>query len=223
MTVVEVLATLETLGKPATAAIYKRHGSGTNVFGTLTSDVAKLQKKIKVDQKLAGELWKTGNAEARMLALQVSDPQQVTFASAERLLKDGQTHFLGCYLAGLISRSPNAGEIMRAWMASGDEIRREIGYSILGAVLKDKPESVSDAEAGEILQTIEREIHASPNWARYAMNGALIAIGVFKPSCRKQAIEAGRRIGKVEIDHGETTCKTPDAVPYIQKAAGRRR
>jgi hypothetical protein len=54
------------------------------------------------------------------------------------------------------------------------------------------------------------------------MNSALIGIGINKPALRKKAIEAARRIGKVEVDHGETNCKTPDAVPYIEKAAKRK-
>jgi 3-methyladenine DNA glycosylase AlkD len=92
MNAVEILAALKKFGKPQTAAIYKRHGAGDNVFGTLTSEIDKLQKKIKVDHTLAMELWRTGNAEARILALQVSDPQRLTRADADRLLRDGQTH-----------------------------------------------------------------------------------------------------------------------------------
>ena len=56
MTTQDIPATLEKLGKAQTAAIYKRHGSGDNVFGVLTSELAKLQTKIKVDQSLAKEL-----------------------------------------------------------------------------------------------------------------------------------------------------------------------
>ena len=85
----EILATLKNLGKPQTAAIYKRHGSGDNVFGVLTSEIARLQKKIKVDHALALDLWKTGNAEARVLALQVADPERLSRADADGLLKDG--------------------------------------------------------------------------------------------------------------------------------------
>jgi 3-methyladenine DNA glycosylase AlkD len=70
----DILTTLKKLGKPQTAAIYKRHGAGENVFGVPISDIARLQKKIKVDHALAMELWKTRNAEARVLALQVADP-----------------------------------------------------------------------------------------------------------------------------------------------------
>ena len=55
------------------------------------------------------------------------------------------------------------------------------------------------------------------------MNGALISIGVYKPSCRTEAIDAAKRIGKVEVDHGETSCKTPDASAYIDKSAKHKR
>jgi 3-methyladenine DNA glycosylase AlkD len=219
----EILATLKKLGKPQTAAIYKRHQSGDNVCGVLTSEIAKLQKKIKVDHGLALELWKTGNAEARILALQVADPEKLTRTDADGLLKDGPVRFVGCYLSGLVSRSPIAEETMRAWMKSRDEFAREMGYGILGVRLKDNPGSVSDADAENVLATIEKEIHRSPNWARYAMNGALISIGIFKPALRKKAIEAAKRIGKVEVDHGETNCKTPEAVSYIERASKRKR
>jgi hypothetical protein len=210
----QILTTLKKLGKPQTAAIYKRHGSGDNVFGVLTSEIAKLQKKIKVDHALALELWQTGNAEARVLALLIADPDKLSRADAEGLVKDGPVRFLGCYLSGLVARSPIAEEMMHAWMNSPHEFPREMGYGILGARLKDDPGSVPDADAEKALATIEKEIHLSPNWARYAMNGALISIGVFKTA---------KRIGKVEVDHGETTCKTPDAVLCIVKASKRKR
>lgn len=223
MNTAEVLATLEKLGKPETAAIYRRHGSGEQVFGVLTSEIVRLQKRIKVNHALAMELWKTGNAEARVLALLVADPAKLTRSDPDRLLQDGPAHFLGCYLSELLARSPVAEETMRAWMKSRDELHREMGYGILGVRLRDDPDSVSDADAERVLATIEKEIHRSPNWARYAMNGALISIGVFKPALRKQAIEAARRIGKVDVDHGETYCKTPDAVRSIEKASKRKR
>jgi hypothetical protein len=219
----EILSTLKKLGKPQTAAIYKRHLSGDNVCGVLTSEIAKLQKKIKVDHALSLELWKTGNAEARILALQVADPEKLTRADADGLLEDGPVHFLGCYLSGLVGRSPIADKTMRDWMKSPDEFAREMGYGILGARLKDDPDSVSDADAEKVLATIEKKIHRSPNWARYAMNGAIISIGVFKPALRRKALETARRIGNVEVDYGETTCKTPNAVSWLEKASTRKR
>jgi 3-methyladenine DNA glycosylase AlkD len=219
----EILACLKDIGKPQRAAIYKRHGSGDNVFGVLTSEIANFRKKIKVDHALAKDLWKTGNAEARVLALQVADPKKLTRTDADQLVKEGPVRFVGCYLADLVARSVIAEKTMRAWMKSPDENFREIGYGILGIRLKHDPDSISDEEATRVLAKIEKEIHRSPNRSRYAMNGALISIGVFKPTLRKQAIEAAKRIGEVRVDHGETNCKTPDAVPYIEKATKRMR
>jgi hypothetical protein len=100
---------------------------------------------------------------------------------------------------------------------------QEMGDGVLGARVKADPDSIGDADAAQILATIEKEIHRSADWARYAMNGALIAIGIYKPAVRASAIAAAKRIGKVEVDHGETNCKTPDAAPYIEKAVKRKR
>ena len=222
MTAQDILATLKKAGKPQTAAIYKRHGSGDNVFGALTSDIGKLQKKIKTDHALALELWKTKNVEARTLALQVADPARLTRADADRFAADGPVRFVGSYLCGLLARSPIADATMRAWMKSPDETTREMGYAVLSARLKDNPGSIGDADAEKVLATIEKEIHKAPNWVRSAMNGALIAIGVYKPGVRKQVLAAATRIGRVEVDHGETNCKTPDAVSYIEKVLKRK-
>ena len=49
------------------------------------------------------------------------------------------------------------------------------------------------------------------------MNNALISIGVRNPKLQKSATAAAVRIGTVEVDHGETSCKTPEAVSYIKK------
>lgn len=222
MSTQEILTALKKLGKPQTAAIYKRFGSGENVFGALTSEIVKLQKKIKVDDALALELWATGNAEARILSLLITDPAKLARERAEEFLKDDQAHFLGWYLCALVARSPIAATAMRAWMKSRAEIQREIGYGVLSSRLKDDPESIGDAEAEKMLRTIEAEIRRSPNWARYSMNNALISIGARKPALREKAIEAARRIGKVVVDHGDTNCKTPDAEAYIEKASKRR-
>lgn len=223
MNVEDILATFKTLGKPQTAAIYKRHGSGDNVYGVLTSEITKIRKKIKVDHALAMELWNTGNAEARILALLIADPARISRADADALVKEGPVRFLGGYLSDLLARGSIADATMRAWMKAKEECHREMGYGILGVRLRDHPESIGDADAEKILATIEKEIHRSPNRARYAMNGALISIGVFKPTLRKKAIEVAKRVGKVEVDHGETNCKTPDAVSYIEKASKRKR
>jgi len=40
---------------------------------------------------------------------------------------------------------------------------------------------------------------------------------------RKETIATARRIGPIEVDHGETGCKTPDAASYINKTVDYRK
>jgi hypothetical protein len=56
----------------------------------------------------------------------------------------------------------------------------------------------------------------SPTTAKKYM--AVITIGCRNAALRKAATAAAKRIGKVDIDHGDTACKTPDAAGYIDKS-----
>jgi hypothetical protein len=67
-------------------------------------------------------------------------------------------------------------------------------------------------------QEVEADIHKRKNRVRHEMNGALIAIGCRNAQLEKQALAVAAKIGKVVVDHGETSCKTPDAAEYIRKA-----
>lgn len=82
--------------------------------------------------------------------------------------------------------------------------------------------TVPNPKFATLLKTIERDIHGAPNHVRQAMNGALIAIGLRNTKLEKLAVAAAKRIGKVEVDHGDTSCQTPDAVAYIAKTKARR-
>jgi hypothetical protein len=84
----------------------------------------------------------------------------------------------------------------------------------------DNP-SLEEALFERYLETIETDIHQAKNRTRHAMNSALIAIGLRSTGLRNKALAAAARIGKVEVDHGETGCTTPDAAAYIRKGSAR--
>ncbi len=78
---------------------------------------------------------------------------------------------------------------------------------------EDLPDEYFDGH----LRTIGKNIKTAKNYTRSAMNQAVIAIGVRNPNLTKKALAVAAAIGKVEVDHGDTACKTPDAAAYIQK------
>jgi len=222
MTYAEIMADLKKLGTAQNVKIYKRHGAGDNLFGVSFANLNKLQKKIKIDHQLAVQLWESGNSDARTLATMIVDPKQITSAQADNWIENLSHYMLIDLLAGLIARTSFAKEKMEEWMKSPQEFVRQCGYSILGELFKNGA-NISEADCRRYLKTIGKEIHSSPNRARHSMNGAVISIGVFKPALTKEAFATAKKIGKVEVDHGETGCKTPDAIDYIQKTLKRLR
>ena len=220
LTATDVLSKLKKLGKPGTAAIYRRHGATGEVWGVSFADFGKLAKQIRTNHALARQLWDSGVVDARTLALMVADPAAMTPAVAEKWLREANAPVLLQYLAQLVAQTVFAPDKLAAWTKSAQEFPRTCGYTLLAMLLRTR--QVSEADARGHLSTIEQSIRASPNRAREAMNMALIAIGGHLPELERDAIAAARRIGRVEVDHGETGCKTPDAEQYILKIKARK-
>jgi len=222
MTVDEAMKELERAGTEQNRKVYARHGIGERMFGVSFATLRTLAKTILVDHELARGLWATGNHDARVLATMVADPERLDRRMLDRWSKELDNYVVTDAFAQLVSRSTLLREKMEAWTAASDEWLGRVGWRLL-SYLALEHEDVSDEELEERLGVIEREIHGRPNRTRDAMNGALIAIGLRNPRLEKKAVAAAKRIGKVEVDHGETSCETPDAAAYIAKAKARRR
>ncbi len=106
--------------------------------------------------------------------------------------------------------------VPESWPSSSDRGRRCVGWQLVGTMAM-RDEGTPDSWFAERLREIERSIHASPNAQRAAMNQALIAIGCRSRGLQKSVLAASKRIGRVEIDHGDTACKTPEAAPTLEK------
>jgi hypothetical protein len=125
------------------------------------------------------------------------------------------------FVNNVASRSAHAREALEAWMRSDSEWVERAGWALLAALaLRDA--TVEDAYLTPFLGRIERDIHQAKNWVRGAMNSALISLGAREGALGDKALAAARRIGKVEVDHGETSCKTPEAAGYILKMRAHR-
>jgi 3-methyladenine DNA glycosylase AlkD len=216
-TLEEIMAALEAAGSEQTRKTYARHGVAIPMFGVSFATLKTLLKKIKVDHELALALWKTGNFDARNLAVKVVDPARMSRADLERWSKEPTARMCGSYVAHVAAEGPHALACVEPWLASANAQQRTIGWKLVG-VLAMLDETLADAWFEPHLVALERDIRRAPNEVREAMNHALIQIGSRNPELRKAATAAATRIGKVEIDHGDTACKTPEAVPTIDKA-----
>lgn len=219
MTLAEAMRALEKGGSEQTRKIYLRHGAQEPLFGVTMATLKPLVKRIGVDNDLALELWGTGNHDARTLAMKIADPQAMSPRDLDRLAAENRQGMCSLLLAALTAEGPHAMPKATRWLASADPVVRATGWMLVGQMaLLD--EATADAWFGERLAEVEKSIDSAPNDVRAAMNGAVIAIGCRNAGLRKAAVAAAKRVGKVEVDHGDTACKTPDAVPYIEKMWG---
>lgn len=216
----EVLKELQSAGSAQTRKTYTRHGVTGDMYGVSYSTLGKLVKKIKVDHALAQELWASKNHDARILATMIDDAAAVDVKQAAAWAKELSNYVLTDALAKLVARSPVAKTCADKWVAADAEWVSAAGWTMVGCLAMQDP-GLADAYFEDRVKAIESGMDSAKNRTRHAMNMALIGIGARNARLEKRVLAAAARIGPVEIDHGDTDCKTPDVAAYIQKIKAR--
>ena len=159
--------------------------------------------------------------DARVLAALIADPSQADASLLDSWANDLDSYVVTDTFSGFVGKTALAFDKAEQWTRSEAEWAGRAGWHLVAHLALKDPD-LPDAYFTAHLATIEREIHTRKNRVRDAMNNALIAIGIRNDALEEQALAAAARIGKVEVDHGETGCKTPDAAPYIRRTLARR-
>ena len=228
MSAKKLLAELESLGNESGAKTYRRHGATGEVWGVRYADFYKLVKRIGADQELADALWDSGVHDAGVLASMIADPQRITASTLDKWARRVESHMLAWELGQLAGKSKHARSRAGKWTRARKDLVAASGWNTVAVLADgDAPEraaeaGVDDAWFAERLREIEDGMEAAGNRTRYSMNTALIAIGARGGQLQKAAVAAAKRIGKVEVDHGDTSCRTPDAASYIEKTVKHR-
>jgi 3-methyladenine DNA glycosylase AlkD len=221
MNLQEAMRRLEEAGTEQNQKIYRRHGIKGEMFGVSYANLGKLAKEIKKDHQLARQLWQTDVHDAQVLATMIADAKQLTSEELDDWAGDLSDYVLTDAFAKLAAGTSWAREKAEKWRDSENEWIASAGWSLTNSLTGDK--GLPDEYFERLLEKIEREIRSRPNRVRYVMNGALIGIGVRNENLQKKALATAKKIGKVEVDHGETGCQTPDAAEYILKTVEHRK
>lgn len=216
-----VMAELKANGTDQNRKVYRNHGVLGDAFGVSYAFLKKLHKRVGTDHDLALLLWATGNHDARVFACWVAEAKRVTMAQLESFARDVDNQVLGYEVVSLAQDTDFAARLMRKWIAQKGEWRSSLGWGVAGRLVMQPARPVAEggldeAEVGELLERLEAGIHAAPNHTRHNRNAALIAIGC-RPGWKTKALATARRIGKLEVDYGKTSCKVDDAAAKIQK------
>ena len=222
MDLATAMARLEAAGTEQNRKIYRRHGAKDPLFGVSFATLHALAKEATRDQQLALGLWATGNYDARLLACMVADPAAANETDLDAWLAEIDVYVLvDTFVGSLAAQVPGVRERADRWSAADRDWTAQAGWDLY-AQLAIRDATLGDAWYLALLRRIEAGIATAGNRTRHSMNGALIGIGIRNAALREAAEATAARIGPVVVDHGQTGCVTPAAVPYIAKAWDRR-
>lgn len=215
-----VISQFHAVRSEQTATILTRRNPAVTSWGVKFGDLDKIVKPYRKDPDrsgLARELWATGILEARSLALMLIDPATLTEAEIDRWVAEIDYPYIADSFAGVVYKTSFGPAKMAAWSQRPEEFIRRAGFSLVYNAAADPKNSTADAVFATYLGQIEREIHASANWAREMMNMVPIAIGKRNPTLYPLALTAAQAYGKVDVVHGDkTNCKIWDAADALR-------
>jgi 3-methyladenine DNA glycosylase AlkD len=222
-TVKQVMTELKKKGSAQTRKIYSRHGAPEDMFGCSVADMKVIAKKIKGNHELALELFDTENSDAMYLAGMVADGTQMTKTQLNAWAKKASWYFISEFaVPGVAHESKHARDLAMKWIKSKNARIASTGWTTYSGLVATRDNDELDLDEIEgLMDNIEADIHACPDRVRYTMNGFLINVGGYIQPLNKKAKAIAKKIGKVEVNMGETSCKVPSAPEYIKKMEAR--
>jgi 3-methyladenine DNA glycosylase AlkD len=167
-----------------------------HALGVKMGDIQKLARRLGHDHALAGELWKTGVYEARILCAYVDDVEKVTPAGMDRQARDFDNWAICDTLCfALWVRSPHAFAKIRKWADHRDEFVKRAAFALLASVaLKDR--RATDAEFLRCLPLIEKAAGDERNFVKKGVNWALRGVGRRSAALNKASIALARKLAE---------------------------
>ena len=198
------------------------HGAQEPCLGVKVEDMKKIQKRIKMDYKLALELYDTGIADAMYLAGLIADDAKMTKKDLQKWIEGATWGMVAEYTVPWVAAAgPHGREMALKWIDSKDEAIASAGWGTYGSLVATKEDADLDlAEIKSLLQRVAKSIHQQPNRVKYAMNGFVIAVGAYMKPLNKVAIAAAKDIGPVAVEL-VGACKIPFAPDQIKKMEAR--
>nr|WP_232242639.1 DNA alkylation repair protein [Paenibacillus sp. GSMTC-2017] len=211
---------LERLGTEQTKGTFLRHGAMEPLFGVKIGDLKKLVKYVKKDQELAERLYASGNSDAMYLAGISINPKLTSKELLQQWVEEAYWYSLAEYtVSGVAAESPFARELALEWIDCPKEMVATCGWSTYtGYISITADDRLEMAEIRSLLERIKRDIHREQNRVRYTMNSFVMTVGIYVLELQEEAKAVAEHIGKVNVDVGNTACKVPLALDYINKA-----
>lgn len=222
MTVSEVLAILEAERDERGMKHWEKLGPSTvgmRSYGIGLTQLRKLAKRVGRNRELAQALWKTDVHDAKVIALLIDDPAQITRDQAEQQVEELAGGMLAHVFASCdatLAKTSFMVELAEEWVRSDDPVRRDCGYGLLyeASKLSGKKapgEAFFLAHVERIADTIDGESEK----VRLSMATALMGIGKRTAVLNKAALKVARDVGPIEFTSVSGKCEPFDIAKHL--------
>jgi len=220
-TLKEILAQLKSLGDEKVRAHNTKYGAGKDQFGVRLGDIRKLAAKIKTDDRLATALWNTGNLDARLLAILLFKPNNLSRKEMDRMVRSGSVSPVADWLNPYVVKNhPEKESLRQAWMEDDDPWAARAGWSLTAERVARNPDGL---DLPALLDRIESEMGNSVSAVQWTMNACLAAIGIHFSRHRKRAIAIGEELGVYRDYPVSKGCTSPFAPIWINEMVRRQK
>jgi 3-methyladenine DNA glycosylase AlkD len=215
----QLMKKLRSLSRPQEIERMARFGINIdNTFGismpTLRIIGKEIIKEQGKDHKLALDLWKTGNLDARILASLIDDQEQITEKQMDSWVKDFNSwDVCDQTCMNLFSKTVHVYKKINKWSQRKEEYVKRAAF-VLIAVLAVHDKKATDRDFEKLLPLIKKHSNDERNFVRKAVNWALRQIGKRNPELNKLAIKTAREIA--EIDSKAARWIAADALRELQ-------
>ena len=194
-----VLDELQSKAKPDQLAGMAKYGMTVERrLGVSVPDMRKLAKELGRDHALALGLWRTGIAEARIVAGMVADPAKLTEGQMEEWVKDIDSWDVCDQVCmNLFEKSQLAWKKIIDWSEREEEFVKRTAFSLI-ACLAWHDKKASDEKFVELLPVIMREATDERNFVKKAVNWALRNIGKRNVHLNEAALSTAKEIQRLD-------------------------
>jgi 3-methyladenine DNA glycosylase AlkD len=209
----EALAQLEALGHEKVRAQNRRRGAGDEQFGVRLGDIRKVAKKLRKDDALAAALWATGNLDARLLAILLIEPAELSRDELDRMVRSVDYAGVADWLSAYVVRSHPDRELLRQrWMDDESPWAGRAGWDLTAERIGKDPDGL---DLPALLDRIESGMGEAAPEVQWTMNFCLAGIGIHFPEHRARAIAIGEALGIYRDYPVSKGCTSPFAPLWI--------
>ncbi|MDV8147830.1 DNA alkylation repair protein [Arthrobacter sp. B10-11] len=210
------MAELAALEDPRMREVNEKHGDD---HGVNLSKLRALAKRLKTQQDLALQLWKTEDTAAKLLAILICRPKAFERNQLDVMVRAAGTPKVHDWFVNyVVKKNPHSEELRLAWFADPDPVVASAGWALTAERVAKKPEGL---DLAGLLDVIEAEMKEAPDRLQWAMNNCLAQIGIEHPGHRARAIEIGERLQVLKDYPTPPNCTSPFAPIWIAEMVRR--